>query len=102
MKAPRIISTLLAAAAVAGGISVAVAQNAVPPTPAQDTGTKKDIEATGAMRSEPPMAQSRTAANSSSSSSGSAPAPSAAGSSMTDNSANNSAGSEPAPQADRG
>jgi hypothetical protein len=87
MKASKLISTVLAAVAVAGGISVAVAQNAMPQTPAQDTGTKKDIEATGAMS---PMSP--------------APAPAAASSpaTTTDNSSNMSTTTEPAAQPTRG
>jgi hypothetical protein len=54
MKTSRLVSTVLAAAAVAGGISFAVAQTPMTRTPEQDTGTKKDIESTGAMRPRDP------------------------------------------------
>jgi hypothetical protein len=64
MKAVKLVSAILAAAAVSGGISVAVAQNVMPQTPARDTGTKKDIEATGAMRSPPPAPAAATSSSS--------------------------------------
>lgn len=96
MNASKLISTMIAAAAVAGGISVAVAQSAMPPTPEQDTGTKKDVEATGAMR---PMDSTTAQATQT------APAPSSSGS--TDASSGSSAAtpdssSEPAAQPTRG
>jgi len=62
MKTSRLVSTVLAAAAVAGGISIAIAQTPMTRTPEQDTGTKKDIEATGAMRSRDPAPVPKAAA----------------------------------------
>ncbi|MDB5805605.1 MAG: hypothetical protein JWN73_2927 [Betaproteobacteria bacterium] len=95
MKAVKIISTVIAAGFVAGGISVAVAQNVMPRTPEQDTGTKKDIEATGAMRPMSPRPTPATAAP--------APTTSAAPmSSSTDTSSAAPATAEPAAQPTRG
>jgi hypothetical protein len=62
MKTSRLVSTVLAAAAIAGGISFAVAQTPMTRTPEQDTGTKKDIEATGAMRPRDPAPVPKAAA----------------------------------------
>lgn len=95
MKVVKIISTVIAAGFVAGGISVAVAQNVMPRTPEQDTGTKKDIEATGAMRPMNPTAKPAAAA----------PAPMAAAAPMTtttDTTSATPAMTEPAAQPTRG
>ncbi|HEY4372016.1 MAG TPA: hypothetical protein VGN52_08830 [Burkholderiales bacterium] len=83
MNVTRLITTVLAAAAVSGGIGVAVAQNA---TPQNAAAPEPDSGATA------PQAQVAAA-----------PASNSASGTMTDNSAGNNSGStEPAPQADRG
>jgi len=94
MKTSKIISTVVAAAFVAGGISVAVAQNAMPRTPEQDTGTKKDIEATGAMRPMSPTAKPAPAPMT-------AAAPMSSGTTDTSSTTSTSS-SEPAAQPTRG
>lgn len=85
MNVTRLISTVLAAAVVSGGIGVAIAQSATPQNPAPE----RDSGATA------PQTQiaAAPADNSSSGTSSSMAA---------DNSASNSGSSEPAPQADRG
>ena len=93
MKASKLVSTVLAAAAVAGGISIAIAQTPMTRTPEQDTGTKKDIEATGAMRPRDPAPAPVAAA---------APAPSAPMAAASTDTTPAGTTTEPATQPTRG